>query len=326
MAPNFRRSRPIHSQTSNLPGSRRPRTSKPIRREFAQGIQVARLRPQNKEAGGGQGSGDGSGGRNPGDKVPGDRPPCRADLLSPQSDAKAVECARVPEASRRCGTQKLEPLKRPGRYHQETRGGGAGFRAAGWVGGREPRKQGRPPRPPRDSPADMPSVGKWRRLTRFPGGFDRAGVGGWPIATAIATSGYLSGTGTGRAGGSARSGRGGRRTGRGSLDGRSGNLGPCVGSDAGARVQASWLSSSSVAPGQPPQPPGGGCHLAGASKRLIGLDRENYSPNGQTHRRPTRPASGGPLAPLIGRGRPSADAGVRLRGRRHCPRTGGWDR
>jgi hypothetical protein len=156
MAPNFRRSRPIHSQTSNLPGSRRPRTSKPIRREFAQGIQVARLRPQNKEAGGGQGSGDGSGGRNPGDKVPGDRPPLSRRPAESPSDAKAVECARVPGASRRCGTQKLEPLKRPGRYHQETRGGGTGFRAAGWVGGREPRKQGRPPRPPRGSPADMP--------------------------------------------------------------------------------------------------------------------------------------------------------------------------
>jgi hypothetical protein len=172
----------------------------------------------------------------------------------------------------------------------------------------------------------MPSAGKWRRLARFHGGFARAGVGGWPIATAIATSGYLSGTGTGRAGGSARSGRGGRRTGRGSLDGRSGNLGPCVGSDAGARVQASWLSSSSVAPGQPPQPPGGGCHLAGVSKRLIGLERENYSPNGRTHRRPPRLASGGPLAPLIGRRRPSADACGRLRGRRRCRRGGGWGR
>ena len=90
-------------------------------------------------------------------------------------------------------------LKGGGRYDHEIRGSRAGFRAEEWVGGRDLRKQGRPRRPPNGSPAEVPSAGKWRRLAMFPGSFARAGVGGWPTATAIATSGYLSGTGTGTA-------------------------------------------------------------------------------------------------------------------------------
>jgi hypothetical protein len=103
MAPIFRRSRPIHSQVSNLPESRRPWISQPIRRKFAQGSQVAGLRPQTKEAGGGQGSGDGSGGRNPEDMVRYD-PPCRADRPSPHRMRKPLgvpECQRLPGAAER---------------------------------------------------------------------------------------------------------------------------------------------------------------------------------------------------------------------------------
>jgi hypothetical protein len=106
------------------------------------------------------------------------------------------ECQGLPGAADR---KSWSHLKGGDRYDHETRGSRAGLRGEEWVGGRELRKQGRPPRPPRGSPADMPSVGKWRRLAMFPGGFARAGVGGGPTATAIATSGYLSGTGTGTA-------------------------------------------------------------------------------------------------------------------------------
>ena len=203
-------------------------------------------------------------------------------------------------------------------------GWATGFRAEEWVGGRDLRKQDRPSRPPRGSPADMPSAGKWRRLAMFPGSFSRAEVGGGPIATAIATWGYLSGAGTGTRGGSARSGRAGRRTGRGWLDGHFGNRGAVRG--IGCQGQSSGeLAVPIVRRAEPAtaDPPGGGMS---SCRGVEAVDRFGPGKLFTQWPNPSPTAAPGIRRPTGAAYLPPADAVGRLRGRRRCRRGGGWGR